>query len=82
MIDPNQGEAPSGARPAERAPERLPAVPKPQTSGETAPEPAGSSDCFRVGDTPVQVSFDPNGKPLDEILRAYFLRLKTGRPPL
>lgn len=82
MIDQNQGAAPSHAEPATRAPERLPAVPKPQGNGESAPELAGSSDCFCVGDTPVQVSFDPCGKPLDEILRAYFLRLKTGRPPL
>lgn len=82
MIDQNRKDSPSRAEPANRAPERLSAIPKPHGSGESAPELAGSSDCFCVGDTPVQVSFDPCGKPLDEILRAYFLRLKTGRPPL
>lgn len=33
--------------------------------------------CFRVGDTPVRVSFQPDGEPLERKLKAYFLGLKA-----
>lgn len=34
--------------------------------------------CFRVGKTPVRVSFKADGRPLEEQLKTHFLSLKTG----
>lgn len=32
--------------------------------------------CFKVGKTPVRVTFAANGKPLEEMLKTHFLSLK------
>lgn len=32
--------------------------------------------CYKVGDTPVRISFLPEGKPLEEKLKTYFLFIK------
>lgn len=37
----------------------------------------GNPYCFRVGNTPVRLTFQPRGEPLDRKVRSYFLRLKT-----
>lgn len=34
--------------------------------------------CFRCGDTPVRVNFAQGGNDLSEILKRYFMGLKTG----
>lgn len=36
----------------------------------------GNPYCFRVGKTPVRISFKPRGEPLEDKIRAYFLGLK------
>ncbi len=36
----------------------------------------GNPYCFRVGETPVRISFKPDGKALEEKLKTYFLGLK------
>ena len=37
----------------------------------------GNPYCFRVGNTPVRISFKPRGETLDRKLKSYFLGLKT-----
>lgn len=37
----------------------------------------GNPYCFRVGDTPVRISFRSRGETLDEKIKSYFLGLKN-----
>ncbi len=37
----------------------------------------GNPYCFRVGNTPVHISFQNDKKPLENILRQYFIGLKN-----
>lgn len=37
----------------------------------------GNPYCFRVGNTPVRISFHNDRKPLESILRQYFIGLKN-----
>ena len=53
-------------------------------SGETAYQrlesflsQVGNPYCFRVGKTPVRISFCTDEKPLEEKLRSYFMSLKV-----
>lgn len=54
-----------------------------EISGETAVQrlesyiaQTGNPYCFRVGNTPVRISFKPRGETLDRKLKSYFLGLK------
>ena len=40
----------------------------------------GNPYYFKVGNTPVRVSFSSDGKSLEEILKRHFLSLKQGTP--
>lgn len=37
----------------------------------------GNPYCFRVGKTPVRITFSEGGKPLENKLKSYFLSLKS-----
>ena len=57
---------------------------KVEISGETAHQrlesflsQVGNPYCFRVGKTPVRISFSASEKPLEEKLRSYFMSLKV-----
>lgn len=86
MIDKTLLEQMSQRNLKEISPERLQDILEIEVSGETAGQrlehymaQVGSPYCFRVGDTPVKISFQPCGETLDKKIRSYFLRLKTGR---
>lgn len=38
----------------------------------------GNPYCFRVGKTPVRITFNAGGRPLESKLKSYFLSLKSG----
>lgn len=54
-----------------------------EISGETAGQrleryisQAGSPYCFRVGDTPVKIIYNPDGEAFEQKITSYFLGLK------
>lgn len=53
------------------------AEPPPDRRQESFLAQAGNPYCFRVGKTPVRISFAAGGKPLEEELRSYFMDLKA-----
>lgn len=84
MIDQTLLDTLSQVRLGETAPDRLPDILDGKLRGETAAQrlesllaQVGNPYCFRVGDTPVRLTFQPRGEPLDRKVRSYFLRLKT-----
>lgn len=65
------------------APDRLQDILEIKIQGETASqrlesylEQVGNPYCFRVGKTPVQISYGPSEETLDAKIKSYFLGLK------
>lgn len=66
------------------APDRLSDILNVEIRGETAvqrlescPAQTDSPYCFRVGDTPVRISFQTCGETLEQKIKSYFLGLKN-----
>lgn len=83
MIDQNILEEMSHIKLNEMAPELFQDILEIEFEGETANQrlenclrQAGNPYCFRVGNTPVRVSFRPDGETLDQKIKSYFLGLK------
>lgn len=83
MIDKNLLEEMSRVRLSDAGPECLKDVLEVEISGETACQrlesyvsQVGNPYCFRVGKTPVRISFKDCEKTLDQKIRSYFLGLK------
>lgn len=83
MIDKNLLEALSRVSIQDAASEPLKDILETEISGGTAGQrleryisQAGNPYCFRVGDTPVKISFNPDGEDLEQKLKSYFIGLK------
>ena len=84
MIDKALLEHLAGSNPANTPPDMLQDITEVSISGETAYQclecflsQVRNPYCFRVGKTPVRISFCAGEKPLEEKLRAYFMGLKA-----
>lgn len=83
MVDKNLLENMSHMEIKNVAPGLLQDILEVEISGETAGRrlesymaQVGNPYCFRVGNTPVRISFKPRGETLDKKLKSYFLGLK------
>lgn len=84
MIDTNFLDTMSHIRPKDIAPELLQDILEVKVSGETTSErlenyiaQVGNPYCFRVGNTPVRISFKSCEETLDKKIKEYFLGLKN-----
>ena len=84
MIDKNLLEDMSHIKLKDTAPDLLQDILEVEVKGETASQrlesyltQVGNPYCFRVGKTPVRISFSASEKPLEEKLRSYFMSLKV-----
>ncbi|MCI9171093.1 MAG: hypothetical protein HFF42_09240 [Lawsonibacter sp.] len=83
MIDKNLLEALSCVSIQDAVSKPLKDILEMQFSGETAGQrleryifQVDNPYCFRVGDTPVKISFNPDGEALEQKLKAYLIGLK------
>ena len=83
MVDKKLLEGMSRGRIEDMEPGCLKDILEVQIGGETAGqrlesclEQLGNPYCFRVDETPVKISFQLSGEPLEKKLRSYFLSLK------
>ena len=84
MIDKNLLEDMSHIKIKDVAPDRLQDILTVEVSGETASQrlesyldQVGNPYCFRVGNTPVRISFKSCEETLDKKIKSYFLGLKS-----
>lgn len=84
MIDTNFLDTMSHIRLKDIAPELLQDILEVKVSGETTSQrlenyiaQVGNPYCFRVGNTPVRISFKSCEETLDKKIKAYFLGLKN-----
>ena len=84
MIDKNLLEDMSHIKIKDVAPDRLQDILTVEVSGETASQrlesyldQVGTPYCFRVGNTPVRISFKSCEETLDNKIKSYFMGLKN-----
>ncbi|MCI9670153.1 MAG: hypothetical protein HFF49_01205 [Lawsonibacter sp.] len=84
MIDKNLLEDMSHIKIKDVAPDLLQDILTVEVSGETASQrlesyldQVGNPYCFRVGNTPVRISFKSCGETLDNKIKSYFMGLKS-----
>lgn len=84
MLDKSFLEDMSHIKLKDMAPDRLQDILEVEVKGDTARQrlesfliQAGNPYCFRVGNTPVRISFKACEKTLDEKIKSYFLGLKN-----
>jgi hypothetical protein len=84
MIDKNLLEDMSHIKIKDVAPDRLQDILTVEVSGETASQrlesyldQVGNPYCFRVGNTPVRISFKSCEETLDNKIKSYFMGLKS-----
>ena len=84
MIDKNLLEDMSHIKIKDVAPDRLQDILTVEVSGETASQrlesyldQVGNPYCFRVGNTPVRISFKSCEETLDKKIKTYFMGLKS-----
>lgn len=84
MIDKNLLEDMSHIKIKDVAPDRLQDILTVEVSGETASQrlesyldQVGNPYCFRVGNTPVRISFKSCEETLDNKIKSYFMGLKN-----
>ena len=83
MIDKKSLEDMSRIKLKDICPDHLQDILEVELKGETACQrlesylaQVGNPYCFRVGNTPVRISFKSCGEPLDRKIKSYFLGLK------